>query len=318
MQLVMRHFLSKSDFKVARDCPAKLYYKKHGYPATTDGDPHLEQLRKTGYLIEKIAQLQYPAGIELHHGFSETREAARETRRWIEVTDAGTLFEAVAIHDVFLARVDILHKEGPRLDLIEVKSTSVDGTTPSPLRGGGGRIRSNKKEYVEDVTFQAVVLREAFPDYRIDPYLCVLDTSVQVDDNCVLDLFSYEESNTEDRFGRPRVEYGGDPGKLRAHHPLAFLDCHAEVNKLADEVWRAAREFAQCLGPDGFAKLSAPLGPHCAKCEYRFHEPAEYDTPGTETGFSNAEAGWPAHGNTSLTSTPALRSAAETAAPSSR
>ena len=50
----MEQFLTKSDFKVARDCPAKLYYKKRDYPATTDGDPHLEQLKKIGYLVEKL------------------------------------------------------------------------------------------------------------------------------------------------------------------------------------------------------------------------------------------------------------------------
>lgn len=36
--------LTKSDFKAARNCPTKLYYRKHGYPTTKDGDPYMELL----------------------------------------------------------------------------------------------------------------------------------------------------------------------------------------------------------------------------------------------------------------------------------
>ena len=37
-------FLTKSDFKVARTCPTKLYYKKLKYPTTQDDDEYLELL----------------------------------------------------------------------------------------------------------------------------------------------------------------------------------------------------------------------------------------------------------------------------------
>jgi type I restriction-modification system DNA methylase subunit len=31
------YFLSKSDFKIAQSCPAKLWYKKHQFPTATEG-----------------------------------------------------------------------------------------------------------------------------------------------------------------------------------------------------------------------------------------------------------------------------------------
>ena len=38
----MNYYLSKSDFKVAHDCPAKLYYKKKAYPNQKEQDEYFE------------------------------------------------------------------------------------------------------------------------------------------------------------------------------------------------------------------------------------------------------------------------------------
>ena len=37
-------YLSKSDYKIARSCPTKLYYRKSHYPSALDADPYLERL----------------------------------------------------------------------------------------------------------------------------------------------------------------------------------------------------------------------------------------------------------------------------------
>ena len=37
----MTVYLSKTDFKVARTCAAKLYYRKLGYPSVRDEDEYL-------------------------------------------------------------------------------------------------------------------------------------------------------------------------------------------------------------------------------------------------------------------------------------
>lgn len=57
--------LTKSDFKVARTCGTKLYYRKLGYPTTSDDDPYLEFLADGGYMIEAIAKLLFPEGREI-------------------------------------------------------------------------------------------------------------------------------------------------------------------------------------------------------------------------------------------------------------
>lgn len=113
----------------------------------------------TRYLSKSDFDLRDPEG------------AAAATRRWVAETPTGTLFEAVVIAGDLMARVDILHKEGDRIDLIEVKSTSINSDENPGFRGKRGEIASDKREYVEDVAFQTQVLREAYPEYRVTPFL---------------------------------------------------------------------------------------------------------------------------------------------------
>lgn len=44
----MSSTLSKSDFKLARSCVTKRYYKKLGYPQNTDDTPYLAMLAEGG------------------------------------------------------------------------------------------------------------------------------------------------------------------------------------------------------------------------------------------------------------------------------
>src|SRR6266513_2017504 len=128
----MKTYLSKSDFKVARTCATKLYYKKLGYPSIRDDDQYLQFLADGGYMVEAIAKLCHPGGIEI--GFEGGPEpSAKQTLSILNAHEAVTLFEATLIFEGRLARVDILKKSGDRFELIEVKSKSVntsDGATP--------------------------------------------------------------------------------------------------------------------------------------------------------------------------------------------
>ena len=85
--------------------------------------------------------------------------------------DNATLFEATRIYGPFLARVDILHKRGNVIELIEVKAKSVHGDRGEPFRGARGGIESAWREYIEDITFQTHVARNLFPDCEVRPFL---------------------------------------------------------------------------------------------------------------------------------------------------
>lgn len=63
----MPRLLSKSNFKHARSCVTKLYYKKKKYPSLLDEDAYLELLAEGGYMIEEIARRIYPDGVTIDY-----------------------------------------------------------------------------------------------------------------------------------------------------------------------------------------------------------------------------------------------------------
>ena len=82
--------------------------------------------------------------------------------------DKFTLFEAAIESKGKLIRVDILEKKGKKINLIEIKSKSYDSTDDEKIR------KKNEKEledYILDVAYQYYVLKEALPDYEINPLL---------------------------------------------------------------------------------------------------------------------------------------------------
>ena len=257
--------MTKSDFKVARTCPTKLYYRKRQYPSLNDDDSYLQLLADGGYMVETMAKLLFAEGRPLRYredplvGFKETNEAL--------ATGDCTLFEATVLHQSLLARIDILHREGARLKLIEVKSSSIDSGRdgPTPFRTGKGRISSEWRPYLEDVTFQTVVTGRAFPRLEVIPFLCVIDKAKSATANVTFDKFRLQHPNGS----RVVVEYLGNVQKLREEHVLAMVDISEEVKQLRDEVERAVDKFALTLQSDPIRRVAPEIGKKCKECEYR-------------------------------------------------
>src|SRR4051794_23332968 len=120
----MALLLSKSDFKVARNCPTKLFYKKSGYPSVNAENAYLELLAEGGFMVEKMAKLLFSDGQEIDFG-GPSELAGHKTMEALQAANV-TLFEATLISAGKLARVDILKKEGNSFQIIEVKAKSYD------------------------------------------------------------------------------------------------------------------------------------------------------------------------------------------------
>jgi len=116
--------LSKSDFKAARSCQAKLYYRELSYPSTKDEDDYLAMLAEGGYMVETLARLHYPEGVALEYG-DDPLAAAEKTREALRKEEV-TVFEATLLVGHRLARADILQKKGNEFRLVEVKAKSFD------------------------------------------------------------------------------------------------------------------------------------------------------------------------------------------------
>ena len=263
-----RLYLTKSDFKVARTCATKLYYKKLKYPSLLEDNPFLEFLADGGYMVETMAKRLYPEGREIGH-WGDPPRAFEETRQALNSGDC-TLFEATVIYDQLLARVDILRREGNVLHLIEVKSSSVNTEEDDePFRGARGGISSRWRPYLEDVTFQAVVLGLAFPEMEVHPWLCLVDKAKTATSNCTFDRFRLVRADEKEGAWRPTVTYSGDPALLIRENVLTFEDISPEVAELRAEVKKEAARFAAGLASGKPARIAPVLTPKCKKCEYR-------------------------------------------------
>ena len=282
----MTAYLSKTDFKVARTCATKLYYKKLGYPSTRDEDPYLQFLADGGYMVEAVAKLCYPDGIEI--GFEGGPEnSAAKTMQMLCGSEMLTLFEATLLFEQRLARVDILQKRGDTFELIEVKVKSVDTSVDSnPFRGVRGKISPEWQSYLEDVAFQYSVLRRLFPAAKIVPYLFVVDKAKRADNHSLFSKFELSASTlSEARFRRPKVMYIGDPGALRRHNFLARIDVKTEVQELLMEVEKVSGEFVESLRGK-VTKIPVAINVACRACEYRLPDQETTQNDLEKNGFS--------------------------------
>lgn len=280
-----RRTLSKSDFKLAQTCPAKLYFRENGYPDNRDSNPYLALLAEGGYMVEALAKARHPDGIQLEYGAGTSVAAAHaQTLTHLERENV-TLFEATLLHDRRQARVDILEKRGGVVRLLEVKAKSFDGAEHlrSYAEGKKGALRTMRKpfgirsewqEKIDDVTFQALLLEKLRPDLTVKPFLVLIDTSKRAGIDNVPGLFDLVVQSRGD--GKDRVQTARYSGSLEQ---LAELDLVTEVD-VAEEVAmvRAAVDEAAARYE---ALLDAPLGeylPHvtrngaCRDCEFRVAE----------------------------------------------
>ncbi len=273
----MSAYLSKSDFKVARDCPTKLYYKKKRYPSELDNDEYMRLLAKGGYMIEEIARQLYPGGRSIDY-FGGHDAAARITADVLS-EDAVVLYEATLISAGKLVRVDILNKGGDNSELIEVKAKSWDSAENDERLANGQpnlfrhkkhpeRIVEDWRPYLEDVTFQVMVLRELYPEADISPYLFMPDKSKTTSINLLHKHFRLRRITHDYGFESYEVDFMGDVNRLREDHFLTLVDVSEEVELLMPDVRAAVREFVASVRPE-LTKIEVPLSVACKTCEYR-------------------------------------------------
>ena len=146
-------YLTKSRFKLAVECPTKLFYtgKPGLYADTREEDSFLQMLAEGGYQVGELAKCLYPDGVEV----TETsHQAALERTASLLQRDRVVVFEAAVAFEDFFVRIDILVKEGDRYELIEVKAKSYNSKQPD-IAGARVPIKSDMRPYIEDVAFQA-------------------------------------------------------------------------------------------------------------------------------------------------------------------
>lgn len=253
--------LSKSTFLLGLTCPRKVAYALSGYPTSIGGD-FAELLAEGGERIGEVARMRYPGGRLI----AERRnlEAERVTAELLGA-DSVTLFEPAVRSGVLFARHDILVKDGNRLDLIEVKSVSLNrldtGAYPMVTRAGG--VRGKWKTIISDIAFQRLVLSRAFPDAEIRCFLLCPDA------NAVATRDGLPGTLRERAGGG--VEFVGSADEASALADLLTLEpVDDAVALLSPEIASVADRLAALYVENGsVAKAPVQIGYHCKSCEFR-------------------------------------------------
>ena len=266
----MNRYLTKAIFKLATECPTKLFYtgKDQIYKNTKDEESILAMLAEGGFQVGELAKQYFPDGIEVET--SVNSEALEETSKLLEKENV-VIFEAAARYQDLFVRIDILIKEGNSFRLIEVKAKSYNSMKPEILGARGG-ISSGIRPYIEDVAFQAYVLRSANPKTTVKTFLMMPDKSVSVTHSGLNQLFKIKREGK-----RSKVIPSKDLEKIDLDRNILAIvpvDDYVEmINRdgvhylrYIDSLPQLAEKWAQAYKLD--VKIPPDPGVQCGKCEF--------------------------------------------------
>lgn len=266
---IMAH-LSKSDFKVAHTCPAKLWFKKHGFPTITDQNEYMKMLADGGFMFGKLAMLLFQEGIEITGSYND---AIAQTEQLLSTHQNITLFEPAIQINNQLVRVDVLQKLGNQINVIEVKSKSFDSTKMNDLKYW---FKPDMKPYIEDIAFQTKVVKEKFPDAAVNSFLMMPDTASTSQFDDLINKFQVIDipANPNSRYRNVDVIFTGDDvllANVRAAYAsdnlfVKLIPVNEQVNVVMPEIINAANIFIDSVLTD--TRINTPLSCNCKSCEY--------------------------------------------------
>ncbi|MBN2530489.1 MAG: DUF2779 domain-containing protein [Deltaproteobacteria bacterium] len=278
-------YLTKTRFKLACECPTKLYYtRKSQYPDKKNTDPFMLSLAEGGFQVGELAKQYFPGGHDIKAlGYEES---LAQTNKLLERENV-TIYEAAVLFENLFIRADVLQKRGNLLSLIEVKAKSVDTDEEEPFLTTKGFVTSEWKSYLYDVAFQKHVVERAFPKFSVAASLMLADKYAL----CPTDGLNQKFKIVADDRGRKSVVVRDiSPEDLRPR-----LLCQINVDDIIDKIWkgRDTKEpnplsfferidmFANYYQRD--EKIHEPISARCGKCEFK--ATPEEEAAGLKSGF---------------------------------
>lgn len=283
--MVRKRYLTKSRFKLALECPAKLFYTgKAEYANQKLEDSFLLALAEGGFQVGELAKCYFPGGhdiITLDH-----EQALAQTNELLQA-DQVTIYEAALAVGTLFIRADILVKDGSHLELYEVKAKSFNPEKATPFLTGKGTIDAKWKPYLYDVAFQKHVINRVFPQYEVSAYLMMADKS----SCCPTDGLNQKFRVVRDQDGRRTVSVSHRLKAVDLHPPIL---CKVRVDTICDQIYGEPVEnkdqrysFAQWVDflvrqYAADIKIPGVISGQCAGCE--FHTTTADEVKGRKSG----------------------------------
>src|SRR5690606_37175591 len=200
MSTTKPRYLTKSRFKLALDCPTKLFYtRKDVYENQSETKSFLEGLAQGGFQVEELARMYYPEGIAILGDDWNYNLLAQKTDDLLK-QDNIVIFEAAFLFEGMFIRVDIINKKGNNIELIEVKAKSISSVNHQSFFNKNGTLSGGLTPYLYDIAFQKHVMQLCYPNWKINSFLNLVDkdATATVDG---LNQFFKVDTSSENRTG---------------------------------------------------------------------------------------------------------------------
>lgn len=282
-----KKLFTKSAFKIALECPRKLYYYRNPdvYANADTEDEFLQALAEGGFQVGELAKIYCEVPQENDIKEKDYKGSLARTQELMNQQHVNIAEAAFRYGDLFV-RVDILRRDGHVIDLIEVKAKSWDPDEDSFV-DTKGCVKSGIRPYVYDVAFQKYVVTQAlqalFPGeaFTVRARLMMADKSKTADINGLNQLFKIKKVGSQ-----TVVERAHNIDKLLAKSRVQVLTAF-DVDDLCDRVIAGETDEQ---GKEGFmldmmfldyvnamAKyycknipfLDITLGSKCFKCQFQ-------------------------------------------------
>ncbi|MEO8043229.1 MAG: DUF2779 domain-containing protein [Acidobacteriota bacterium] len=267
-------YLTKSRFKIAMQCPTKLFYtNKAEYANSKLDDPFLAALADGGFQVGELAKCYFPGGVEV--STLDYDESVRQTEELLK-RESVTIFEGAFRYENFFIRADVVVKNGNAIELIEVKAKSCDFDDETGCHNKNGSISSNWKPYIEDVAFQKYVVRNAHPEFKVTAHLMLSDkTSL-----CGTDGLNQKFRLVTGENNRKRVEVSNELTDADLETKILRQIC---VDASCEKIYAEVEETRPVGRVQGYADMLNTLSQHyaadtkippvpgtiCSNCEFQ-------------------------------------------------
>jgi hypothetical protein len=255
-------FLTKSRFKLAHECPTKLFYTgKSQYADQKTDDPFLKALAESGHQVGALAKCYIAGGVEV--ATSDHSLAVTETRNLLNEARVTIYEGAIQFGDLFI-RADIIQKNGDEVSLIEVKAKSFDPDEDEFIGKRGG-ILSDWDEYVHDIAFQTFVFKSAFPNFKVTPFLYLMNKKSV----CPSDGLNQKFLLREGSGGRVEVTVKSELTTSESENPIMKL---VDVSDVVAKIVGQSKFSEDLLTWAEKYKLDQKISPlpskTCANCQF--------------------------------------------------
>jgi len=269
--MIKKRYLTKSRFKLATECPAKLFYTGKGEYANQNlDDSFLLALANGGFQVGELAKCYFPGGYDIKT--LDYEQALAQTNEFLR-RDQVIIYEAAITTDDLFIRADILVKNGKHLSLYEVKAKSFDPYEEDLFKNKNGTIKSAWKHYLYDVAFQKYVINLAFPQYGASAYLMMADKT----STCPTEGLNQKFRFVKDQNGRKSVSVSDSLTEIDLTPPiLSKVNVDDECKQIyagTDGGSEQTLNFKQRV--DLFAehyasdtKIQSPVSTNCSGCEF--------------------------------------------------